>query len=310
MEKAKLGITRFFSGFFRCFPKLLTANLLFAVPLAVFIAAVYFVNKLTGLNNIFINLLPIIFSFPFFAGVTAVTRNIAREETNFSAAGVFFKAVKDNLAVFIFHGIVLYLAVFFCYSSITLYWRMAHENGIFYLAFAIAIIIAVIALFIFYNLPVMTVTFDLGVKALYKNCALMALGELKNNLLATLGLFLLFIFCATAFFASPNAVVLLIISGVLGAFLVPATASYIMNFYVYKDMAAVISDNSQKSEEIRKKIEAENLKRSKGEAKPEKLDFSGLDLDERKDPEEYLFFNGKMWKRGTLIKMRDKHENE
>ncbi|MCH5304697.1 MAG: hypothetical protein J1E41_07520, partial [Ruminococcus sp.] len=200
-----------------------------------------------------------------------------------------------------------YLAIFFCYSSITLYWRLAHEsNGIFFFAFGIAVIIAVAVLFIFYNVPVMTVTFDLSLKNIYKNSALMALGEFKNNFFATLGLFLLFIFCATVFFAAPNAIVLLIVMLFLSVLIVPSTASYIMNFYVYKDMENVISNGEIKSEELRKKIEEKQLQIKKEE---EKLDFSALDLDENKDGDEYLFFNGKMIRRRVLIEMKKKQEN-
>ena len=307
MEKAKLGITRFFTGYFKYFPKLLLANLLFAVPLVGFIALFYFINTATGLNNIFITLLPVIFVFPFFAGITVITRNIVREDESVPAVSLFFKGLKDNLKYFIVHGIVLYLAIFFCYSSITLYWRLSEQNGVFYVAFAVVVVIAVLMLFIFYNLPAMTVTFELSLKDIYRNSALMSFGELKNNFFATLGLFLLFIFCATVFLAAPNATVLVWIMLIVSVLIVPSTASYIMNFYVYKDMESVISNGQARNDEIQQKIKAQQNKRDGIEEK-EQLDFSGLDLDETKDLDEYLYFNGKMIKRGVLIKMRDEQE--
>ena len=236
MEKTKLGITRFFSGYFKNFHRIILANLLFSVPLVIFSVLFYFINTLTGLNLAFIAFAPIIFVFPFFSGLTLITRNIVTQQENINTVKLFFKGFKENCLYFFIHGIVLYLAIFLCYSSITLYWRLANENnGIFYFAFGIAVVIAVAVLFIFYNVPVMTVTFDLSLKNVYKNSALMALGEFKNNFFTTLGLFLLFIFCATIFFTAPNAVVLVIIMLVLGVLIVPSTASYIMNFYVYKD---------------------------------------------------------------------------
>ncbi len=306
MEKTKLGITRFFSGYFKNFHRIILANLLFSVPLVIFSVLFYFINTLTGLNLAFIAFAPIIFVFPFFSGLTLITRNIVTQQENFNTVKLFFKGLKENCLYFFIHGIVLYLAIFLCYSSITLYWRLANENnGIFYFAFGIAVVIAVAVLFIFYNVPVMTVTFDLSLKNIYKNSALMALGEFKNNFFATLGLFLLFIFCATIFFTAPNAVVLVIIMLVLGVLIVPSTASYIMNFYVYKDMESVISNGEIKSEELRKKIEAEQSQIKEDE----KLDFSLLDLDENKDGEEYLYFNGKMIRRRVLIEMKKKQES-
>lgn len=307
MEKAKLGITRFFTGYFKYFPKLILANLLFAVPLVGFCALFYFVNTASGLNNIFITLLPIIFVFPFFAGITVITRNIVREDKKIAAVSLFFKGLRDNLKYFIVHGIVLYLAIFFCYSSISLYWQLAGDNGVFYIAFGLVVVIAIFMLFVFYNLPAMTVTFELSLGDIYRNSALMSFGELKNNFFATLGLFLLFIFCATVFLAAPNATVLVWIMLIVSVLIVPSTASYIMNFYVYKDMEAVISNGQAKTDEIQQKIKSQKNKRDGIEEK-EKLDFSGLDLDETKDPDEYLYFNGKMIKRGVLIKMRDEQE--
>lgn len=307
MEKAKLGITRFFSGLLRNFHKLLLTNLLFAVPLAAFGSLFYFINTATGLNSSFITFLPIIFVFPFFAGVTIVTRNIVRGDEKVEVIKPFFKAVRDNLLYFIVHGIVLYLAIFFCYTSITLYWSLAHSNGIFYMAFGVAVIIAVAMLFIFYNVPVMTVTFDLSLKNIYKNSALLSFGEIKNNFFATLGLFLLFIFCATVFFTSPNATVLIIVTLIMSVLIAPSVASYIMNFYVYKDMESIIMDNDSKAAQLRKQIAEKEAERNKEEEKP---DFSALDLDESKDPEEYLYFNGKMIRRKVLIKMKKEAENE
>ena len=307
MEKTKLGITRFFSGLFRNFHKLLLTNLLFAVPLVLFGLLFHYINIWTGLNTSFITFLPIIFVFPFFAGVTIVTRNIVRGDEDVKVVKPFFKAVKDNLVCFIIHGIILYLAIFFCYSSITLYWKLAESNGIFYMAFGIAVIIAVAMLFIFYNVPVMTVTFDLSLKNIYKNSALLSFGELKNNFFATLGLFLLFIFCATVFFTAPNATALVVVMIALSVLLAPSVASYIMNFYIYKDMEAVIMNSDEKAARLRREIEA---KKAAQKQEDEKLDFSSLDLDESKDPEEYLYFNGKMIKRKVLIEMKKEAENE
>lgn len=307
-EKTKLGITRFFSGLFKNFGKILLTNLLFAVPLVIFSVLFYWINIFTGANLWFIALLPIIFVFPFFSGVTLITRNIVRGDEENPVFMNFVKGFKENFLLFLIHGIVLYCAIFFCYSSITLYWQLGVENGIFFIPFGIVVIIAVVILFMFYNIPVMTVTFDLSLKNIYKNSFLMSFGELKNNFFSTLGLFLLFIFCATIFLASPNAIVLVIVSLTIAVILVPSLASYIMNFYVYKDMENLLVNKSEMSDDLKRQIENQKkgLEAKKANEKP---DFSVLDLDEKKDGEEYLFFNGKMIKRKVLIEMKKKQEN-
>ena len=304
LEKTKLGFVRFFNGYFKNLHKLILANILFAIPAAVFVTLFFMISKLSGLKLSLIELLPIIFCFPFFAGVTVITRNIAREDKQVPVVRLFFKGLKDNFSKFLVHGIVCYAAFFMCYISIALYWRNAQINNIYFLPFGIAVLITIAVMFIAYNVPTMTVTFKLRMGTIYKNSALMSFGELKNNIFATIGLFLLFLFVASIYLLIPDLLVRNIVGIALFALIVPSTASYIINFYVFKDMARMISAGGARSAGVKDD--------EKQEKEEEVYDFSHLDLDENKDMEEYLFFGGKMVKRGTLIKMRDtqKERNE
>ena len=138
----------------------------------------------------------------------------------------------------------------------------------------------------------------------------MTFGELKNNFFAALGLFLLFIFCTTIFFAATNAVALMLLTFLVVVFIVPSVVSYIMNFYVYKGMESIMINKNAKSQELQGKISQEKAKKNNAQIAKEILDFSNVDLDENKDGEEYLYFNGKMIKRRVLIEMKKKQENE
>ena len=129
----------------------------------------------------------------------------------------------------------------------------------------------------------------------------MSFGELKNNFLTTIGLFLLFLFVASIYLLIPDLLIRNIVGITLTVLLVPSTASFIINFYTFEDMAKMISEDGGRSAGIRDE-------KDKKEKEEEIFDFSQLDLDEKKDPEEFLFFNGKMIKRKTLIKMRDEQE--
>lgn len=299
LEKTKLGFVRFFNGYFKNFHKFLLTNILFAIPAVAFVSLFLAISKLSRLNLSLIEFLPIIFCFPFLAGVTVITRNIAREDKQVPVVKLFFKGLKDNFLRFLVHGVAYYAAFFLCYISIALYWRNAQINSFYYLLFGITVLIAVAVLFIAYNVPTMTVTFNLKMSTIYKNSALMSFGELKNNFFATIGLFLLFLFMASIYLVIPNLLIRNIVGIVLFLLIVPSTASYIINFYVFKDMALIISEDGGRSAGVLEEKE---------EKEEEVYDFSRLDLDEKKDMEEYLFFGGKMVKRKTLIKMRDAQE--
>lgn len=295
-----MGIARFFTGYLKNLHKILLTNILFAVPLAGFTALFFWLNSLLHPLFDMVLFLAVIFVYPFFAGVTAVTRNIAREDEDVRVIKTYFSAIRDNLKYFIVHGVVLYFAIFFSYASLTYYWKMAQSNSVFLGVFIVTAIIVLAAVFVFYSVPVMTVTFDLSLKDIYKNSFLMSFGELKNNLLASLGLFLLALFCATIFITVPSFTILLITMAVLALLVIPTTASFIINFYIFKDMMTMIGEEAEPSDTDDVISPSESVK----------LDFSSLDLDEKKDGEEYLFFNGKMIKRKVLIKMRDRQENE
>ena len=301
MEKTKLGFIRFFNGYFKNLHKLLLTNILFAVPAAVFVTLFVAISKLSGLNLSVIELLPIIFCFPFLAGVTVITRNIARGDQKVPVVKLYFKGLKENFLRFLVHGIVYYIAFFLCYISIALYWRNAQINNFYFLPFGITVLIAVAVLFISYNIPTMTVTFNLRMGTIYKNSALMSFGELKNNFLTTIGLFLLFLFVASIYLLIPDLLIRNIVGITLTALLVPSTASFIINFYTFEDMAKMISQDGGRSAGVKKEEKKDE---------EEILDFSQLDLDENKDMDEFLFFGGKMVKRGALIKMRDAQEAE
>ena len=75
----------------------------------------------------------------------------------------------------------------------------------------------------------MTVTFDIKMKDIYKNSALMTIGELKHNLFAVFGILILFLVCATVLMCSFTPVLLIIFTIVLALFIVPSILSFIIN---------------------------------------------------------------------------------
>lgn len=312
-EKNSIALSDFFTKFFHNIPKLLLTNLLFALPFAVFFGIFYLIQTYV-FKSIFVLFLAVIPIFPFYAGITQVTAHMARGEENVDVLHNFLSGIKDNFLRFIIHGVVVFAAIVFSYFSITLYITLASTSSrFFYFLLAISIIIALIFLFAFFYLPSMTVTFDLSMKKLYKNSMLMAFGEFKHNLIAVFGLFILALVCATAILCCGDGLALVIVTAILGLFIVPSIMSYIINCAVYKNMYAMITGSKNKTDEIDRKLE----NRRKGQLfdnEPEKSfvpeDFNDLEIDSSKDGDEYIFYNGKMVKRSVLIKQKQKSEED
>lgn len=306
MEQRKLGITKFCGALFKNFPKLLLTNILFAVPFALFSVGFYFLSMNFKLYSIMIMLLTVIPVMPFFAGVTLVTRNMVRGDSQIPVFSTFLHGIKENGLKFLLHGFALYAAILFSYFSITMYANMGSQNVMFYSVMAISIIISVLFLFIFFNLPLMTVTFDLSVKDIYKNCALMSFGELKNNFLALIGVVLLGVFCLSFLLFSGTALWVIILTIVFIYLLIPAVMSFIINYAVYKDMMTLLLSKEDKKKELEKEIlykKNPNLKKQE-EAQKFNEDFADIEIDETANGDEYIFHNGKMIKRSLLIKQK------
>lgn len=311
-EKNSFGLTGFFTSFFHNLPRLLLTNLLFAIPFAAFFGLFYFIYSVT-IQSIFILLIAIIPIFPFFAGVTQVTAHMARGEENVDVFSNFIGGIKDNFLKFLLHGFVCYAATVFSVMSISLYLTLTSSSGIFYVLLIISIIIAIVFLFAFFYLPAMTVTFDLSLKNIYKNSMLMTFGELKHNIIAVFGLFVLALICATALFCCGNAIVLIIVTAVLALLIMPSIASFIINSAVYGNMYSMIVNGRSKTDAINRKIENRrqgNLFDDEQKKSVIPDDFSDIEIDDTKDGDEYIFYNGKMIKRSVLLKQKQNLENK
>ena len=161
----------------------------------------------------------------------------------------------------------------------------------------------------------MTVTFDISMKNIYRNSALMSFGELKQNFLATFGILILTFVCATVLLCCQSALALIIATILIALLILPSFLSYIINSAVYKNMYSMIVSKNEKSQAIDKKMEnRRNGQFIDYEEEPEKpsieQDFSDVDIDESKDGDEYIYYKGKMIKRSVLLKLKKEAENK
>ena len=316
-EKPTTALTRVVSNLFHNFHRLLFTNLLFAVPAAIIFSVFWLINNFTGLNAYYILFLSVIPIFPFYAGVVQVTAHIARGEEGIPVFGDFLVGVKENFLRFLIHGVVLYLSLLFSYYSIAFYAALAQKQGMFYALLVITILIVLFLLFAFFYIPPMTVTFDISMKNIYKNSLLMSFGEIKHNIFAVLGLFILFVICSTVMFCCTTDIAVIIATIVLALFILPSLFSFIINAAVFKPMYNMIVDNDKKIENIDKKMQ--NRRNGKffddeeqSNEQKNKYDelLRDIDIDETKDSDEYIYYNGKMVKRSVIIKLKNENQKK
>ena len=151
-------------------------------------------------------------------------------------------------------------------------------------------------LFASYYLNIMTVTIDIKLRPLYRNCLLFSFGELKNNFLATIALliFSAVIFAAIVIFFNPVYVAVMLM--LLSLLIIPSTVQYIITFYVYDGMINIL-DESRKDKKQEKPDENKNKKTVIEKSEAEELSEV---VSDTKD--EYIFHNGRMIKRSEVEK--------
>lgn len=311
--RKKLRIEVFFELFFSNIKKLLIANLLFAIPSAVIFVAYYYLNQLMfGAINIVFSMTALILLYPFYAGVVMVVRNIVRGD-DAPAVKSFFSAIGHNFPVFLLHGVYVCAATVLSYFALSFYMRMLSQSWIMYVLLFFCILVVLMALYAAFYLPLMTLTYDIPLRYLYKNCFLMSFGELKHNFAATLALLILGGICLTATAFLPNATVLLIVFSCLWALVIPAAATYCYTFFIYPGMVEAISNKDARSKELDERIRAQSAGKSadRHSAVTEEEDLSDIDIDQLKDTDDFIFHNGRMVKQSTILKrLREKEAKD
>lgn len=306
-ERKKFTFENLVSIYFRKFYKIIFTNLLFAVPTVAVGVILYFLTKPLGeILSLIISMLTVVICYPLYAGVTLVTRNLGRGE-DVKVLECFLGGIADNYKKFLVHSIILYFILTIGIFSFTFYSRMAVAlGGIMYVLLITMILIALWLMFMFYYVPLMTVTFDLSLKNIYKNSALMAIGELKVNFVTLFSVLIFTAICATPLiFSAGNAVAVIVITAIMLIAVYPASYSLITGFFIQDTMMMMVTGRGDEVHDI--KSTEEKLAKLRNETKD---DLENIDIEKVKNSrEEYIFHNGKMIKRTTILEMMKEKEN-
>lgn len=141
------------------FKKLVLINLLLDIPLVIIAGIIALISYLLGGIYIFVVMLVIPLLAPFSAGVFYIVRNIAKGE-KIKIAEQFKRGVKDNAFQFFIQGIIHYLVFTGFYVAFEFY-RNDLSNPLIISALVASIIVALIYLFMTFNMGMMTVTVKL-----------------------------------------------------------------------------------------------------------------------------------------------------
>jgi uncharacterized membrane protein YesL len=250
------AVPRFFSVFKRHFFDLCKVNLLFCIPVAIVTALVILLNRIYP--YLAVDFIPIIFLFPFLAGLTFVTRNYAREEHTFILSD-FKDAVKNNWSAFLLDGILCYVVTIMICIAVPFYWKSGGNNILSAVASGLCIAIGLFFIYSQYYVPVMIVTFNLKLSQILRNSFIFAILGFGRNFLVTLLLAIVAFLCYLTFL-TPS--ILTIIMPLFTIFLMFSYCSFLINFAAYplvdKYMVQPYKAEQKKKNQLQEKEDGED----------------------------------------------------
>lgn len=241
----------FFKLYFENFGSMLVGNLLFAVPIIISIGIIYGLALLLNQSqNILFLALAIIPAYPFYSGITQITKDILKTQGNISAVHSFKKGLKNNFKFFALYGVLIYFAFIISYFSIALYLELATTSWVFYIPLFMTIVVALFLLFSSFSIPILTVTLELKLKHYFKNSALIAFGELPMNFYVMVTTLALLCGCLSISLFTGNFIANICIFILATILILPTGVSYCAVYRLYPKIEKLFELDKEDGEEF------------------------------------------------------------
>ena len=258
--------------FFKKLPQLLLAGVIFSAALGACMGLSILFSLLTGFNNVLVWGLGVIPGTIFYSGLVVVIRKYAIENDYVPVVRTFFTAVRENWKVFILHGVISYLICACAMFAFMYYYIQAQTDVTFaYILGFYGFFTAALLIMMFYA-PLMSVTYELRWRDIYKNSLLLILGKILRNLIALVMIVAAVAIAVLGFVYAEG--VWKIVLGVLIAAVYPMIITYIEVSMVSKGLIESVGDfvDPVKEEVIAAPLVTENTE------------------------DDYIFVNGRMIK--------------
>ena len=258
--------------FFKKLPQLLLAGVIFSAALGACMGLSILFSLLTGFNNVLVWGLGVIPGTIFYSGLVVVIRKYAIENDYVPVVRTFFAAVRENWKVFILHGVISYLICACAMFAFMYYYIQAQTDVTFaYILGFYGFFTAALLIMMFYA-PLMSVTYELRWRDIYKNSLLLILGKILRNLIALVMIVAAVAIAVLGFVYAEG--VWKIVLGVLIAAVYPMIITYIEVSMVSKGLIESVGDfvDPVKEEVIAAPLVTENTE------------------------DDYIFVNGRMIK--------------
>ena len=296
----KYGLTDFMKGYFDSIGKMTLANLLYCIPLAVFLGIIMLMFKLTGEMNLFELFLIVPLMSPFTAGLMYICRKLTARQ-QIKPYGDFIKGIKENWKFFSVNGVIVYIVSLGLYITFA-YFRENLDKPIVIFYLIMSLIAGLFFMFVELSLVTMAVTVDLKMSEMLKNAVMLVTGGILQHLKTLVSLLFIIAVVTSVLMMSNSWLIFFIVLGVMTILFLPVLMSHICIYNSYQTIEKAVikpyAEEKRKSD-IKKEL-AENEKA---------ITIEELEMLSKGDKNEYVSLKGRMVKRSTVIKMLETKKN-
>ena len=297
-QTRKYTLGDFFAGYIENIGKLTLVNVLFCLPAAVFMVILLLLN-MASLVSIAVVFLIIPFMSPFFSGMLYVCSKVTRKE-KIDVLKDFIKGIKENFIFSPLNSIIIYVITLGLNITFS-YYHTGLEGAMMIMLFVFSLLFLVFFICYENSFLTMMVTVDLSFPELVKNSVLLVAGGLFGHIKTLISFSILgIIIYSIVMFAGNNSFLIASVAALLTLSVMPVLCSYIVVFNSFQTVEKQIIVSAEE------KKETENVKK---ETVNTTVDKDELEKLAKGDPEEFVFLDGRMIKRKSIIKMLEKLNN-
>lgn len=276
--------------FFKKFIPLFLSGLLFSVPFSLFTALFILIGYLLGFNNIIVWGLGIIPAAPFFSAMVMVIRKYSVDKEDVKVTSVFSACLKENLKKSLVNGVVIYAVISCSFFAILYYSQLAKTDIVFGSVLTLYIIFTFVLIAMLFYVPLLTITYELRLRDIYRNAFLLVFGKILRNLIAMIMLLVLSAIAFLSILFGKGA--WLIVSVTLTVLLYPMIAAYIVNSVIAKGVQETVGYFTGK-----------NVQYAPSE---EELAIQNRAVENADSTSDYVFVNGRMIKNSAKADSSDR----
>ena len=298
--KRKYSLADFVTRYFENIGRVTLANVIYCIPLTVFLGVAMLIFMLTGEMNILGLSVIIPLMSPFTAGLMYICRKLTAKQ-EIKPYKDFVGGIKENWKFFSVNGVIVYVVSLGLYVTFA-YFRENLDKPIVIFYLVMSLLAGLFFLFMELSMVTMAVSVELKVSELLRNAVMLVTVGILQHLKTLVWLLFIIAVVTSVLLMSNSWVIFFAVLGVITLLFLPVLMCYICIYNSYQTVEkAVIKPYAEEKRIIDAKKELAESEKA--------ITIEELEMLSKGDKDEYVSLKGRMVKRSTIMKMLETKKN-